>query len=227
MAKILVPVRSADDWKAYLAKPERHWKKGHSAWALAHCWHKAQGFPEEVIRVFQSSGIKDLERIRPLLILPEHTVSLPGGRRASQSDIWVLARSGDDLVSITVEGKVRESFGETVGRWLKDASAGKRKRLDCLMHVLGFAEQPPSGTRYQLMHRTASALIEANEFTAAHAMMMVHSLSDADDGFEDYAAFVSLFGADAQVNGITPVGQRKGVDLYLAWVRGARRWVQV
>jgi hypothetical protein len=75
MAKILLPAERPDDWKAHLAKPEGHWKKGYSAWALAHCWQKAQGFPEEVSRIFRSSGIQDLERIKPLLILPEHTIS--------------------------------------------------------------------------------------------------------------------------------------------------------
>jgi hypothetical protein len=129
-------------------------------------------------------------------------------------------------VSITVEGKVRESFGRTLGQWLRDASAGKRERLEFLVGLLGLSEQPPSGTRYQLMHRAASALIEANEFTAAHAMMMVHSFSAADDGFDDYASFVSLFGADAQLNSVTPGGQRNGVHLYFAWVRGDPRWVQ-
>lgn len=226
MAKILIPAHSPEDWKAYLAKPERHWKKGHSAWALAHCWHRPQGFPEEVRRVFLSSGMKVMQGLEPLLILPEHKVPLPGGGTPSQSDIWVLGRPGDDLVSITVEGKVRESFGNTLGRWLQDASAGKRKRLDFLVDVLGFSQQPPPGTRYQLMHRTASALVEAKEFTAAHAMVMVHSFSETDDGFDDYASFVSLLGATARLNGVPPAGQRDGVDLYFAWIRGDRRWVE-
>ena len=226
MARILIPARSPEDWKTYLAQPKRHWKKGYSAWALAHCWHRPKGFPEEVSKVFLGSGMKVFEGLEPLLILPEHRVSLPGGSRPSQSDIWVLGRSGNDLVSITVEGKVRESFGDTLARWLQNASAGKMTRLEFLVDVLGFSQKPPRGTRYQLMHRTASALVEAKEFTAAHAMMMVHSFSETDDGFDDYASFVSLFGANARLNGVAPAGQRDGVDLYFAWIRGDRRWVE-
>jgi len=226
MAEILLPARSLQDWKERLAGAERHWKRGHSAWALAHCWHTVEGFPEEVSRVFLSSGVKVIADLQPLLILPEHRVPLLGRGRASQSDIWVLGRSGDDLVSITVEGKVRESFGKALGRWLQEASAGKRKRLDFLMSVLGSPIQPTPDTRYQLIHRTASALIEAKEFTATHAMMMVHSFSETDEGFEDYASFVSLFGADARVNGVARAGPCNGVDLYFAWIRGDRRWLE-
>ncbi|MFA7012304.1 MAG: hypothetical protein WC202_05045, partial [Desulfobacterales bacterium] len=46
--------------------------------------------------------------------LPEHKVPLPGGSRSSQNDIWVLARSKGQLISIAVEGKVSETFGPTV-----------------------------------------------------------------------------------------------------------------
>jgi hypothetical protein len=130
------------------------------------------------------------------------------------------------LVSIAVEGKLDEAFGPTLEEWVEDASAGKRQRLDFLVDVLGFSQQPPGDTRYQLMHRTASALMQAKEFTAAYAMMLVHSFSQTDDGFDDYASFVSLFGANARLNGVAPAGQRDGVDLYFAWIRGDRRWVE-
>jgi hypothetical protein len=56
----------------------------------------------------------------------EHKVPLPGGGHPSQNDIFVLAKSNKDLVAITVEGKVSESFGETGGDWLKIESEGKK-----------------------------------------------------------------------------------------------------
>jgi len=50
-----------------------------------------------------------------LLGIPEHQVSLPGGSTASQNDIYVLAKSSrDELISIAVEGKVSEPFGDLV-----------------------------------------------------------------------------------------------------------------
>ncbi len=227
MTRIHIPAEGPDDWKRFLAKPDRQWRKGYSARALAYCWHEAEGFPADVHSVFSDSGVELFEQLEPLLILPEHKVPLPGGRRPSQNDIWVLARSGDDLVSIAVEGKVDEAFGRPLGQWLVEASSGKRERLDFLISELGLSARPPEGTRYQLMHRTASAIIEAKRFTARHAMMLVHSFSQTDEGFDDYAFFVSLFDGEGAVNQITRVGRRGDVDLYFAWVRGDERYVMV
>jgi len=72
-----------------------------------------------------------------LLIFPEWKVSLPGGSRSSQNDIWVLAKSQPDLISIAVEGKVDEPLDRTVGEWKVGASGGKGTRLAYLTEVLG------------------------------------------------------------------------------------------
>lgn len=74
--------------------------------------------------------------------------------------------------------------------------------------------------RYQLLHRTASAIIEAHRFNAAHAVMLVHSFSQTGEWFGDYAEFVCLMGGDAAEGRMVSVGSRSGVSLYLAWVRG-------
>ena len=83
------------------------------------------GFPLEIKSLFRGSPTFD--SLEPLLILPEHKVPLPGGSRPSQNDVWVLARTDKDLVSIAVEGKVSESFGPTVADWSVDASDGSKK----------------------------------------------------------------------------------------------------
>lgn len=67
----------------------------------------------------------------------------------------------------------------------------------------------------------------ARRFTARHAMMLVHSFSQADEGFDDYALFVSWFDGEAAVNRITAVRERGDVDLYFAWVRGDERYLMV
>ena len=78
----------------------------------------------------------------------------------------------------------------------------------------------PDGLRYQLIHRTASAIIEAKRFNASHAVMLVHSFSQSDECFQDYADFVSLFGGVVSVNRLVSVGARGTVSLHFAWVRG-------
>ena len=167
------------------------------------------------------SGTESLEL---LLALPEHKVPLPGGSRSSQNDIWVLARSEGELISIAVEGKVSEAFGPTVQEWQASSSPGKAARLAYLLSLLGMPSVPET-TRYQLLHRTASAIIEAQRFNATHAVMLVHSFSQSSEWFDDYAAFVSLMGGSAAESGISSVGGRGGVSLHLAWVRGDSRYL--
>lgn len=85
----------------------------------------------------------------------------------------------------------------------------------------------PDSVRYQFLHRTVSAIIEANRFGVAHAVMLVHSFSQSSEWFQDYAAFTSLMGASAAENGIVSVGSRSGVSLHLAWVRGNARYLSM
>ena len=79
--------------------------------------------------------------------------------------------------------------------------------------------------RYQLLHRTASALIEAERFGASTAFMLVHSFSQEDEHLEDYQEFVKLFGTSGEVNTVSYAGNKNGIDLYLAWVRGEERFL--
>ena len=43
----LVPTTSINDWKELLASPEKHWREGYSAHALATRWQDAKGFPPD------------------------------------------------------------------------------------------------------------------------------------------------------------------------------------
>jgi len=215
LSKIYIPASSAEQWAQFLAEPVKHWRQGYSARTLAYSWQEANDFPSEVGSVLASA----FPSAELLLALPEHKVPLPGGSRSSQNDIWVLARSEGQLISIAVEGKVSEPFGPTVQEWQADSSPGKAERLAYLFSLLGLSAVPDT-TRYQLLHRTASAIIEAQRFNAAHAVMLVHSFSQSSEWFQDYAAFVSLLGGSVGENSMISVGSRSGVSLHLAWVRG-------
>ena len=65
-----------------------------------------------------------------LLAIPEYQVTLPPHPgHASQNDLFVLVKAADgNLISITVEGKVDESFGPRLSDWMKDGSPGKELR---------------------------------------------------------------------------------------------------
>jgi hypothetical protein len=43
--RILVPTKSAVDWKMLLAEPSKHWKPGYSAMLIAQNWENADDIP--------------------------------------------------------------------------------------------------------------------------------------------------------------------------------------
>lgn len=223
--KIFIPATKTEDWQQLLADPEKHWKIGFSARAMAYCWQEANGIPKEIQKVLSQTYV--FNKLEPLIVIPEHQVPLPGGSRPSQNDCWVLARTPHDLVSIAVEGKVSETFGPTIGEWYSKPLEGKTERLNYLCSQIGLNDIPPDDIRYQLLHRTASAVIEANRFFAKHAVMVVHSFSQKAEWIEDYKKFAELFKVNAVKNTIVSVGTIKGVDLYLAWVTGNKRFLEL
>jgi len=215
MTRILIPSPSADAWASFLAK-EHHWKPGRSAWALAHAWQDSKGFPARVSALLATSPTFASAEL--LLGIPEHLVPLPGGSRPSQTDLWVLARTETGLGSIAVEGKVTETFGPTVGEWLVGASDGKRERLEFLRDVLGLVDPVPAELRYQLLHRTASAILEARRFLARHAMLLVHSFSEGDEGHRDFVDFAHVLGVSVEPGRLLPVPGFAEPTLHLGWV---------
>jgi len=226
MKRIFVRSGGAESWQGGLAKPDKHWKTGYSAKALAHCWEEAEGFPAEVERMFAASGVAAFRDLEALLVLVEYKVPLPGGTAASQNDVFVLGGSERGLVCIAVEGKVAESFRKTMDAWLKDASKGKQERLTYLKDMLGL-DAIPGKIRYQLMHRTASAVIEAERFGARRAVMLVHSFSPEDEGLEDYQAFLGLYGVSGRPGKLVRVKRVHGVHLYCGWVRGDAKYLEM
>ena len=218
MTKIFVPSACPNDWKAFLADPDKQWARGKSARALAHCWEGCKGFPPEVRKILSQSDA--LREIEPLLIFPEWKVPLPGRGSASQNDVWVLAKTPDGLVSIAVEGKVEEPFDRTLEEWKANASPGKQKRLEYLVSRLGLNYEPPGHIYYQLLHRTASAIIEAERFGTKAAVMLVHTFSPEDKWFTEYCEFSRLFGIEAKIDVLGMTRARNELPLYLGWVHG-------
>ena len=226
MSRILSFTSGPQDWQALLADPMKHWRSGYSARTLAHSWEASEGFPAEVALSFARSTEPLLANLTPLLAVPEFKVPLPGGVRASQNDIFVLARSSSGPVSIMVEGKVSESFGPTLDEWRNDASPGKEERLSFLLRSLGLGATPAGAIRYQLLHRAASAIITGEQYRAAAAILLVHSFSQERVGWSDYQAVTRLFGVEAVVGSVQRLGTTSGVPLFGVWVVGNPSFLQ-
>lgn len=224
MPKILIPASCPDDWKQFLAEPEKQWKSGYSARSLAYCWQESGEMPAGVVAVLEQ--LPSIKNLKTIFAIPEHKVPLPGGGRASQNDVWVLADSEDGLLSIAVEGKVSEPFGQTVGEWFSNKTAGKEKRLRYLCAELGLDYPPPANIRYQLLHRSVSAIIEAKRFRTHKAAMVVHTFSKTDEWLENYQQFLSLFGLMSGVNQSTSTTINDSIELSFAWVHGSEKYLQ-
>jgi hypothetical protein len=218
MQKLYVPSSGAESWQTLLADPIKHWRVGYSARTLAHCWEAAQGLPPEIALLFGADT--DL-----LIAMPEHKVSLRDGGTESQTDVFALVRSNNRTIAVAVEGKVNESFGPSIRDWYVDPSPGKKQRLAFLCDLIGVKCPPPDDIYYQLFHRTASAVIEAERFKTDHAAMVVHSFSPENKWFDAYAAFLSLFGLAAKPGQLVSKGLPNGRTLYFGWAEGDRRFL--
>jgi hypothetical protein len=82
---------------------------------------------------------------------------------------------GDELAVLAIEAKVKESFGQYVKDWLTEGGDNRAKRLRGLCDLLDLSTESASGLRYQLLHRTAAAVLEAKRYRARHAAMVVQS----------------------------------------------------
>ena len=217
MSKILVPSRGPSDWQSLLADPAKHWHAGYSAMAAARSWEAAGGLPPEFEPILGPGA-------ELIFAIPEHKVPLPGGRRESQCDVFALVRSNGRVVALAVEAKVNETFDKTLGEWLADASAGKRRRLEAICAILGCGEPPPD-VRYQLLHRTAAAVLEADRLNAGAAAMVVQSFSQEHRWFGDFSAFCAFLGLEAGMS--IPLVRRtpNGRDLILGWASGDAKFL--
>jgi len=69
-------------------------------------------------------------------------------------------------------------------------------------------------------------LLEAKRFNASNALMLVHSFSQTDEWFEDYALLAALFGIDEKFNRIHFAGRIGDSQLYLDWVKGDPKYLE-
>jgi hypothetical protein len=153
-------------------------------------------------------------------------VSLGDAGRESQTDVFALVKSKSNTIAVAVEGKVNESFGPTIRDWYLDPSPAKQKRLEFLCGKIGVTFPPPDDLHYQLFHRTASAVLEAERFKTDEAAMIVHSFSAKDKWFDAYADFLELlFGLTASRGKLVSKELSSGRTLHFGWAKGDPRFL--
>lgn len=217
MSRILIPSRGPGDWRDLLADPAKHWRAGYSAMAAAHSWEAADGLPPEIAALFCPGA-------ELIFAIPEHKVPMPGRGRDSQCDIFALIRTDAGTVATAIEAKVSEPFGPTIADWLVETSREKLGRLASIRELVG-CEQPRGDLRYQLFHRTAAAVLEAERMGATGAAMIVQSFSHGDRWRDDFNAFADFLGATPGPRSVRALTLPGGKILTLGWARGDERFL--
>jgi hypothetical protein len=227
MKHIYIPTSSADDWQQFLAEPDRQWRTGFSARATAHAWQDADGFPAEFDSLFLSADEINLHGAELLLAIPEHKVYFPPMQgHPSQNDVFALAKAADgNLITVAVEAKVSESFDKVVDDWFAKPTVGKEERLEFLRSKVHLVDREIGHIRYQLLHRLVSAILEAERFGAMYAVMVIHSFSQSDEGFDDFAAFTALYDQVSAVDKLVELNLGDGLRVFAGWARGGAKYL--
>lgn len=211
----LTEVKRAEDVARLVAKPE-HWKRGRSAFELATSWLGADGIPEPVARALATAD--DYRGSVLIEAFFERQVDLRTPGRPSQTDLLAFLRLGDGHAVLAVEGKVDEPFGPVVREW--NTGPGKQLRLESLCELLEIKPAKATDLRYQLFHRAASAIFEAERYGVDRAALVVHSFDSRDASFSDFAEFARTLGVGSpEVGSLTVAKTIGGVQLRLGWVR--------
>jgi hypothetical protein len=194
MNRLCIGTRGIGSWRERLASPDRQWERGFSAFETAVSWELASrsesGIPEPIEKLLRASGYGD-----PVLVLAvaEHKVDLPPNRKAaSQSDVWAVVNTSLGMLSLTVEAKAKEAFGDAIlQKWREGngSEASKRNRLERWNFLCSHLPKADSfdHVRYQMLHRCASAVIEAKRLGIRHAAFVVQAFGAPTENFRDYA----------------------------------------
>jgi hypothetical protein len=220
--RLLTETRGIGSWRDRLASPDRQWKRGYSAFETAVSWEIASktssGIPGPLETVLRGGGF-DASVL--LLAIGEHKVDLPAGAAASQSDVWALIRTTKGLLSLSVEAKAREAFGDdALEQWLIAGGTAlsisrRQQRWDFIRSHLPEADSFLP-LRYQMLHRCAVAVIEARRIGCPHAAFIVQAFNTPDVSFQDYALLCATLKIPAarDLMATTAVGE---ISLSVGW----------
>ena len=198
------------DWRAWTRpKKEYQWRAGRSAMELARAWFVSPTpvCPREISDLLAShprcAGLQLVEG------LPEHVTPLPERGEGRNHDLLLHGHAAGNAIVISVEAKVDESFGETIGSYW---SKGRRsttptrapERIEALLSMAFGAKARPDASpwkelRYQLLTAVTGTAIEASRRRAVTAVVVVHEFrtesmaaENVAVNAEDFKAFVSV-----------------------------------
>jgi hypothetical protein len=222
MSRLHIATRGLCNWRERLARPDRQWKRGFSAFEAAVSWELAatnkSGLPVPIDKLFRENNYD-----QPILIfaVAEHKVDLPGGTAASQSDVWAVVKTTAGILSLTVEAKANEAFGNEilerclVGGKTDESISNRKKRWDHIRLHLPKSDCFPQ-VRYQMLHRCAASVIEAKRFGFLHAAFIVQAFNTPAKSFQDYVLFCEALQVPATRGGMATTSI-EGISVSIGW----------
>ncbi len=221
MSRLHISTRGTCSWRDRLANPDRQWRRLYSALETAVSWENAargvDGLPGPIAKLLREANYGSP---RLLLAVAEHHVELLGGLAASQCDVWGIVKTDVGLLSLSVEAKAREPFGDgTLDQWLvaggSDRSIqNRRERWEYVREHLPAATYDQ--VQYQLLHRCAAAVIEARRFGFQHAAFVVQGFNTPDYSFQCFKDFCDAIKLPA-ARGSMGTTSAAGLTLCVGW----------
>jgi hypothetical protein len=222
MSRLCIATRGIGSWRERLASPETQWRRCYSAFETAVSWEYASssstGLPQPIAELFRDTPYENLVL---QLAIAEHKVDLPGGRAASQCDVWAVVKTSKGMLSLTVEAKARETFGDDIlERWLdaggtEESKSNRKTRWDYVQSHLPKSESFFQ-VRYQILHRCAASVIEAKRLGFQHAAFVVQAFNSPEESFQNYAAFCQALQIPGKRGGLATTSV-DGVSLSVGW----------
>lgn len=205
-------LKTIEDWIEVVTR--RHYKQGHSAYECAHRWQDiGSRFPDEILTIFRESKQLNLSSLEIKQVYAEFPVWLDTHTTPSKNDLMIFAEGpGNRKVVLAVEAKCDESFAQPVDTWIRTAdkpmARGQRRlfkgalvpverkvrRLNFLNAILSTSIGADSIVRYQLLHRTASAVLTARQTYAEAAVVLIQAFTESERNFKDFQVFCDLLG---------------------------------
>ncbi len=151
-----------------------------------------------------------LQRLKLINGIPECVTSLPERGEGRNHDLWLLGRTERESVTICVEAKADEPFGNnTVAEYRKAAlqrrergeSTRAPERIDALLDMIGKPKSNWEAVRYQLLTAICGAVLQAKHDSSSLAVFVVHEFhtdkttaENLQRNREDYERFLAVIG---------------------------------
>ncbi|MFJ7825461.1 DUF6946 family protein [Psychrobacillus sp. NPDC096623] len=170
-------ITSEQEWLriAPPARKEFHWKKGRSAFELAHVWFEGEEVKVPIVLQNLLNSSKELHSIKLHTAFAEVETKLDNYGKGRVHDLLIRGTLNEQPVLISIEAKADETFGEIIGKCIEQSSETSKLPIRIkLMASALLEERVIYDLRYQLLHGVAGTLIEAQKQGASVAIFIVH-----------------------------------------------------